>query len=164
MKTLILVRHAKSSWDDLSVPDAERPLNERGKRDAPRMAVRLRQQFPEINAFVASPARRTRKTAELFMKEFQSKDKKPKLVPGLYEASLKEFYQVVESLNDEDKSVAIFAHNPTITNFANSLECRTVENIPTCAVYAVNADTESWKDFKQAVKEFRFFDYPRHIS
>ncbi len=161
MKILILVRHAKSSWDDFSLPDLQRPLNERGKKDAPKMANRLKTHFSKIDAFVCSPAKRARKTAELFMKEFDSPGKKPQVEPGLYEATVTKFYQAVESLDDKDKTVALFAHNPTITDFINSLDCRPIDDMPTCGVYVLSADTKTWKDFRQAAKEFRFFDYPR---
>jgi len=70
MKILLLIRHAKSSWDDISVTDFDRPLNERGKKDAPMMARRLSDKKIKIDAFVASPAKRAKKTAVFFAKEF----------------------------------------------------------------------------------------------
>ena len=76
MKTLLLIRHAKSSWDNATLSDFERPLNERGKYDAPLMAKKLKDKKIEIDAFVSSPAKRAKKTAEIFMHEFEVKEKK----------------------------------------------------------------------------------------
>jgi phosphohistidine phosphatase len=72
MKYLLLVRHAKSSWDDFSIKDSDRPLNDRGKKDAPMMAKRLLKKDVKIDAFISSPAKRARKTAEAFVKEYKS--------------------------------------------------------------------------------------------
>ena len=71
MKTLLLIRHAKSSWDDPGLSDYERPLNDRGKKDAPMMAERLYERGIKIDAFISSPARRARKTAEQFVKQYK---------------------------------------------------------------------------------------------
>lgn len=162
MKTLLLIRHAKSSWDNSILSDFERPLNERGKQDAPMMAKRIKDKKIEIDAFVSSPAKRAKKTAELFMHEFDIKGKKLVLVPSLYEASLNNFYDVVENLNYKDDIIALFAHNPGITDFVNSLECSSVYNMPTCAVYALKIKIKNWNDFKEAEKELLFFDYPKN--
>ena len=101
MKTLFLIRHAKSSWDNLTLSDFERPLNERGKYDAPLMAKRIKDKKIEIDAFVSSPAKRAKKTAEIFMDVFDAKEKKLILVPSLYEATIEKFYDAVENLKDK---------------------------------------------------------------
>lgn len=162
MKTLLLIRHAKSSWNDSSLPDIERPLNERGKHDAPVMAKKIIDKNVEIDAFVSSPAKRAKKTAELFMKAFNIDKEKLIIGPSLYEAPAKTFFVVIESLKDEFNSVAIFAHNPGITDFVNLLNCYPVYEMPTCAVFAIKIDTKKWEAFKDADKEFLFFDYPKN--
>jgi phosphohistidine phosphatase len=161
MKTLLLIRHAKSSWEDFSVPDFERPLNERGKNDAPRMARKIKDRSIKIDAFVSSPAKRAKKTAELFMKVFKEKEKNLIVIPSLYEAPIKTFFDVVYSLDDKFDTVAVFAHNPGITGFVNSLGCETVDNMPTCAIYAFSIKTKKWKDFGNSDKKFLFFDFPK---
>jgi phosphohistidine phosphatase len=83
------------------------------------------------------------------------------IIPSLYEASLQNFYDAVYNLEDDINAVALFAHNPGITDFINSLECSPVYNMPTCAVYALTIKTKSWIDFKTAEKGFLFFDYPK---
>jgi phosphohistidine phosphatase len=161
MKTLLLVRHAKSSWDDPSLPDFERKLNDRGKSDAKMMAKKIKEKEIKIDLFVSSPAKRAKKTAKIFMKEFDAKEKNLLILPSLYEASVQNFYDAVESLDDKENTVTLFAHNPGITEFINSLQCSSVYEMPTCAVFAAKIKTKEWKNFREAEKEFLFFDYPK---
>jgi len=160
-KILFLVRHAKSSWDDPSLNDFERPLNERGKKDAPEMAKRLNSKKIKIDAFVSSPAKRARQTCKYFTKEFDPKKKNIVREPKLYEADEQGFYEVIESLKNKWDSVAVFSHNPGITSFANSLTANHVDDMPTCSVFAVKVNADNWKEFRTAKKEFLFFDYPK---
>jgi phosphohistidine phosphatase len=161
VKTLLIIRHAKSSWDDPAMSDVDRPLNERGKRDAPAMARRLIKADIDIDRFVSSPAKRARQTAELFVHEFGKKEKKIRYVPELYNATSPVFDSVVNGLDDEDDTVAIFSHNPGITAFANSLTAVRLDDMPTCAIFAVKSDTRHWTDFRAAGPQFWFFDYPK---
>jgi len=160
MKHLLLIRHAKSSWD-FNVEDFDRPLNDRGEKNAPEMAKRLIEKDIKIDAFVSSPANRALSTAKLFVNEYGKKAKNIITVPALYSASIETFYSVIEELNDDDKTVAIFSHNPSITEFANELTDTRVDDMPTCAIYAVKTDIKKWKDFRDAEKRFWFFDYPK---
>lgn len=162
MKILLVVRHAKSSWDNSVLSDFERPLNDRGKKDAPVMAERLKDKKIKIDAYISSPAKRAKKTAKIFMEEFGAKEKDLTLVQSLYEASVDDFYHAVERLDDKDDTVALFSHNPGVTDFINSLECSPIYNMPTCGVYALKINTKHWKEFKEAGKEFLFFDYPKN--
>lgn len=163
MKTLLLVRHAKSSWDSAVSTDAERPLNDRGKHDAPMMAKRLLERKVAIDRFISSPAKRAKRTGEFFLEKYNGKDKQLILSKNLYEASVGDFYQVISQQEDSDQHIAIFSHNPGITEFANKLTEVKIDNMPTCSVFAINADIEYWKDFEKANKSFSFFDYPKNI-
>jgi phosphohistidine phosphatase len=161
MKTLLLIRHAKSSWDNAQLTDFERPLNERGKHDAPMMSKKIKDRKIEIDCFVSSPAKRAKKTATIFMDEYGIGEKHLVLVPSLYEASVRNFYEAVENINDKEETVALFSHNPGITDFVNTLTEESIDNLPTCGVFAVKIHTKKWKEFKNAEKEFLFFDYPK---
>ncbi|HLZ89254.1 MAG TPA: histidine phosphatase family protein [Puia sp.] len=161
MKTLLIIRHAKSSWDDASVNDIDRPLNDRGKRDAPAMAHRLIKAGITIDSFVSSPAKRARQTAEAFMHAFGKKEKHLRLITDLYHAAPSTFEKVVDGLDDEDDTVAIFSHNPGITSFVNTLTSIRLDNMPTCAIFAAKCDTRHWKDFRSAGPQFWFLDYPK---
>lgn len=161
MKTLILVRHAKSSWDDLGLNDFDRPLNDRGKKDAPKMAERLFKKKIGIDAFISSPAKRAARTAKFFAEELKEKKKDIIYKTELYLASENVFYDVIEKTDDEFNTIAVFSHNPGITDFANDLTEIKIDNIPTCGVFAVRIDVKHWADIKDAKKEFWFFDYPK---
>lgn len=162
MKTLLLVRHAKSSWDLATVNDFDRSLNERGKKDAPVMAQRLLDRKIDINTFVSSPAKRAKKTAELFCSIYKKDKEQIVFITALYHASLNTFFEVVTQLNDDYNCVAIFSHNPVITEFVNQLvENITIDNMPTCGVFAVKASITKWKEFSTSKKELLFFDYPK---
>ncbi len=161
MKSLLLVRHAKSSWDDFSIKDFDRPLNDRGKKDAPTMAKRMRDKDVRIDAFISSPAKRARKTAEAFAKEYKEKKEDIIFFDELYLASPSTFFEVIGKTDDQLKTIAVFSHNDGITSFANMLTSERIDNIPTSGVFAVTIKTKHWADFEKAEKEFWFFDSPK---
>ena len=121
LKTLLNIRHAKSSWDIGSLNDFERPLNDRGKKDAPIMAQRLLDKKTPIDAFISSPAKRAKKTAELFSFVYNKKEEDIIFISALYHASPETFYEAIEQIDDAYNSVALFSHNPGITAFVNEL-------------------------------------------
>ena len=156
------MRHAKSSWDLATLNDFDRSLNERGKKDAPVMAQRILDRKIDINIFVSSPAKRAKKTAELFCSIYKKDKEQIIFVPALYHASINTFFEVVSQLNNDYNCVAIFSHNPVITEFVNQLvENITIENMPTCGVFAVKTSITKWKEFSTSKKELLFFDYPK---
>jgi phosphohistidine phosphatase len=162
MKTLLLIRHAKSSWGQPGLSDFDRPLNERGKADAPEMAKRLKEKGVELDQLISSPAKRARKTAKYFAEEFGFKKGDVRLVDELYEPTQKAFSNAIAKTHDKYKTVALFAHNPGITEFASSLTHVPIDNMPTCSVFAVQMLSDSWEDFEEAEKKFLFFDYPKN--
>jgi phosphohistidine phosphatase len=163
MKTVLLIRHAKSSWDDPGLSDYDRPLNERGKKDAPRMAERLHERGIRIDAFVSSPAKRAKKTAEQFAKQYKLNPEDIIFKTELYMAGEEAFGSVLERLDDKIDCVAIFSHNPGITDFANSLTDASIDNIPTSGIFGVSVEAKKWSKFKEARKKFLFFDYPKAL-
>ena len=163
-KSLLIIRHAKSSWENISQKDFDRPLNDRGKKDAPAMAKRLHKEKDiALDAIISSPAKRAFTTAKFFADEFNVKKKNIIEWPELYEASIDKFYKAVMNLDDSYITVALFSHNPGITAFANELTNTRIDDMPTCAVFALHIKTNRWEDFRNAEKEFWFFDYPKSI-
>ncbi len=126
------------------------------------MAKRLKDKKLEIDLFVSSPARRARRTARFFAEAYDVKKDKIELVGGLYMADLSDFLQAITSADDKCKTIALFSHNPGITEFANSLTSVRTDNMPTCSVFAVQAEVETWKEFENAEKKFLFYDYPKN--
>lgn len=160
MKTLFLIRHAKSDWP-INMSDFDRPLNERGKKNAPKMANFLKNLGVRIDSFVTSPAKRALTTCKYFAEVFENENITK--VEKLYDASSSDFLEVIENLSNEIENVAIFSHNNGITYFANSLTNENIEHMPTCSVVAFKISAESWKDFKNAEKNFLFFHTPKEI-
>ena len=161
MKTLLIIRHAKAE-SAFTLNDFERPLNERGKKDAPVMAQRVTAKQIVIDAFISSPAKRAQTTAILFCETMGGKAQDLILVKNLYHAPPEVFYEVIQTADDTCNTIAVFAHNPGITYFVNELTAVQVDNMPTCAVFAVSADIDQWKNFAAAKKKFLFFDYPKN--
>jgi phosphohistidine phosphatase len=161
-KTLLIIRHAKSSWDIATLSDFDRPLNERGKKDAPMMAKRLLAKNIVIDAFLTSPAKRAKKTAELIREAYGADAGKTLLQPKLYHAGVEDFFETISQLDDLFNTVAVFSHNPGITSFVNELtEEVQIDNMPTCGIFAVKIQTNKWANFSKAKKSFLFFDYPK---
>jgi phosphohistidine phosphatase len=164
LKQLFIIRHAKSDQSFFG-NDFERPLNERGRSDAPLMAKRLLDKKYKIDTLVSSPAVRAKQTAELFSEILKMPAPEIIFISALYHASPEIFYEVVSGLPDDMNVIAIFSHNPGISYFVNSLGTGTkVDNMPTCAVFGVSADITAWSGFNKAKKEFLLFNYPKKQS
>lgn len=158
MKTLILVRHAKSDWPE-ETDDFNRPLAEKGILDAEKMAHFLRQKNIQIEKFLTSPALRALTTCEIFNEEYHIEIEK---VPKLYNASENIFEYLVVEISDHLNTVAVFSHNNGISNFANSM-AEDVFIFPTCGVAGFEIDCDSWSEFHGAKKKLAFFYEPKEI-
>lgn len=127
------------------------------------MAKRLLDQEIKIDAFVSSPATRAKETAGYFAAAYHYPAKNILLISALYHAPSEVFFEVIGELDNSIEHAAVFAHNPGITHFVNQLvPAVQINNMPTCGVYALRVDTESWQNFSKAKKEFLFFDYPKN--
>lgn len=161
LKKVIIIRHAKSDqrfWGS----DFERPLNDRGKEDAPKMAKRLLEKEKQIDAWIASPALRAKSTAAYFVQVYGCDPSDILFISSLYHAPAEVFYDVIRGLPDNLVTVAIFSHNPGITYFVNSLVPGvSLDNMPTCGVFAIEAEAARWKDFEKSRRRYLFFDYPK---
>ena len=161
MKNLYIIRHAKSDQSFFG-NDFERPLNERGKQDATLMAKRFLEKGIGIDAFISSPAKRAKKTAGIFYSVFDKPKEEIIFISALYHATEEMFYEVISALPDTLRNVALFSHNPGITHFVNSLQTKSsIDNMPTCGIFAVETEIAHWKDIKKANARFLFFDYPQ---
>ena len=158
MKTLILVRHAKSDWPE-NTDDFDRPLAERGLEDAVKMSKFLKDNNIEIEKFVSSPAVRALNTCKIFN---QTYDIEIDTNQKLYNPSERNFESVIYDLENDVNSVAMFSHNNGISNFANSMS-DDVFMFPTCGVAGFQIETDSWSDFENAKKKLVFFYEPKKI-
>jgi phosphohistidine phosphatase len=162
-KTLIIVRHAKSSWENEDLSDFERPLNDRGKRDAPRMAKRLKEKRVYPDMMLTSPAQRALATCEIIAEGLGFAKNKIVREKSLYHASASQILQTLQQLRDRDEEevVMIFGHNPGLTEFANELLHENIDNIPTCGVVGCRLDIDEWKKMKWGCGAMDYFDFPK---
>ena len=107
--------------------------------------------------------KRAKSTADFFAKEYDIPKKKIYLIPELYMASNEAFVKTIRNAPDKADSIALFSHNNGITQFANTLSETRIDHMPTCSVFAVKADIDSWDQFEPGKNEFYFFDYPKSL-
>ena len=161
MKTLTLIRHAKSSWKDGGIPDLSRPLNKRGKRDGPMMGERLAERGVEVDLMISSPATRALATAEAIAEEIGYSWEEVVVDERLYHAEPYEILQVVEELEDYLDHVMVFGHNPGLTDLANEFSPYYIDNVPTCGIVELRFDVDTWAGIGGAGPVGMDFDYPK---
>ena len=162
MKTIFLIRHAKAE-SGLSIKDEDRKLTDKGKSDATMMAKRLQDREISIDGFIASPAKRALKTCKIFTEVFNVKKDTILQVTDLYMPEMVDFENCISNFDDNLQTIAIFSHNPGITDFANSLNIATIDNMPTCSIFAFRCEMEHWSEFLNTKKSLLFFDYPKIV-
>ena len=161
MKKLFLVRHAKSSWDDPSLDDIDRPLNARGKENAPEMGERLKKQEILPDLLISSPAKRARSTAKKLAKKIGYPKNEIRIDDGLYHGSDDMLIDIVRKLPDSADGVMLFGHNPGFTDFTNQLCNINIYNIPTAGIVAIDFVIDSWQEVDFGKGDLEFFDYPK---
>lgn len=161
MKRLILLRHAKSSWDHAGLSDEERPLSARGKKDAPRMGRRLKKREARPQLIVSSPAKRAVKTARLVAAKLRYPKKRIRIRAQVYEANVWTLLRLIRKTPASVDSLLVVGHNPAVIGFANYVTTGSIENIPTCGVVCMECRIERWSQLKRGCGSLAFFDYPR---
>jgi phosphohistidine phosphatase len=162
MKTLTLVRHAKSSWKDTSLADRDRPLNKRGKRDAPEMGRRIAAAGVRPSLIVSSPAVRAWTTAKVianaigYPREFLQRDN------ALYLASADDILDVIVAQDPGFNSLMLVGHNPGFTAFANYLVPGLTNNLPTAGVVSVELDSDDWSLYERPDVKLLLYDFPKN--
>ena len=161
MKTLTIVRHAKSSWDEPGLSDRERPLNKRGKRDAPVMGKRIADAGIRPSLILSSPANRAWTTAQVIAKQLTYPSEFLQREQDLYLASLDDLLDVVVAQDEGFNSLMIVGHNPGLTDFVNYPSPGLTNNLPTAGVVSVTIDQDHWKLYEQPKTELVVHDYPK---
>lgn len=163
MRYFTIIRHAKSSWGDQGLSDHERPLNERGRRDAPRMATWIARTLYKPEALIVSSAVRAQETAAYFIERLAIPNQDYVSEPRLYLAGMQEWIQVLEDALIYKKHLAFFAHNPGVTNIINWLAGESLFDAPTCAV-AVIAIPEDCKRIDSGVGKLIAYKTPKTLE
>jgi phosphohistidine phosphatase len=163
-KRLTLLRHAKSSWKDLSLSDFDRPLNQRGRRSAPEMGRRLLKAGKPPDLVISSPAKRAITTARMAATEMGFPEGRIIEEPALYHAGYRQILDVINSIESYAEHLLICGHNPGFTDLANTLSNARIDNLPTAGLFCVDFDIEDWRDLEAGAGTFRYFDKPRNDS
>lgn len=162
MKTLTIVRHAKSSWHEPVLSDRERPLNKRGQRDAPRMGKRIADAGIRPSLIISSPATRAWTTAQIIAEELSYPVEFLQRENSLYLASLNDILDVIVAQDDDFNSLMVVGHNPGLTNMVNFLSPGITANLPTAGVVSVTIDQDDWKLYEQPNTELILHDCPKN--
>jgi len=161
MKTLFINRHAKSDWNQQNSADFDRPLNERGRLDAPEMGKRLARRGEHIQLYLSSPANRAISTAKaiaattFYPEENICEDKR------IYHANVEELLNVLSEVDDSYDSVIIFGHNPGLTNLAEYLTGDRFGNLPTCSLVKITFNVDTWQALSRDTGQVAYYDYPK---
>ena len=161
MKKLYIVRHAKSSWSNTSLSDFDRPLNKRGFDDAPKMGQVLKKLNILPDLILSSPAMRALTTAEIisrkmgYSKENIQKDK------DLYHAGPLDIIEIINSINNDYKSIMVIAHNPGLTHLVNTLSNFNLPNLPTCAFVEIEFHLNDWQAVSKRTGKVVKYEYPK---
>lgn len=161
MKTLTIVRHAKSSWDKPGLSDRERPLNKRGERDAPLMGKRLQEAGIRPSLIISSPAVRAWATARIVAQEIAYPLEFLQRENDLYLASLDRILDLVVTQDNGFNNLMIVGHNPGLTDFVNYLQPGLTSNLPTAGVVSVSIDQDDWNLYERPETELLLHDYPK---
>ncbi|WP_418641144.1 SixA phosphatase family protein [Sulfurimonas sp. ST-27] len=160
MKTLYIIRHAKSSWKNMDLDDFDRPLNKRGRHDAPMMGERLRKKKSMPDLILSSPAKRAKMTAESIAKKVHYNKKKIVYDQNIYEADVSTLEDILMDIDDKYNTVFLVGHNPGLNELAEHYAGYT-ENLPTCGIVSIAFTCKQWKDIDSDNAKLLFIDYPK---
>lgn len=163
MKRLYIVRHAKSSWKtDLN--DFNRPLNKRGKKSAPDMGERLKKLKVMPDLILSSPAVRAITTAGIIAAKLGYPEERIAIDEAIYGAGIEDLVEIVRRTDDSVDVLMIFGHNPGFTDLARSLTDEYIVNLPTCAVYCVDFDLDTWEQIDRGIGSCALYDFPKNAD
>lgn len=161
MKSLYIIRHAKSSWDSGAKSDFDRPLNKRGQRDAPLMGSVLKERGVLPDLILSSSAKRAKKTALIIAQKIGYKEDDAIFDEDLYLASANEILEMIQNVDSHVETLFVIAHNPGMTDFINYFCKERISNLPTTGVFFMEFDILDWKSLKANSAQNCFFDYPK---
>jgi phosphohistidine phosphatase len=164
MKMLILARHAKSSWAYPELEDFERPLNRRGRKDAPKMAAKLVQLKIQPDLIWASPANRAVITARIYANALHYPLNEIHYSEVLYSDASIDLFNYIKRTPDTFKQILLMGHNPVMTELANYLVKKKVENIPTAGIIGVTFEIDRWERLKNGTGTIKFLEFPKKKS
>jgi len=163
MKKLIIIRHCKSSWSDLSLNDFDRPLNNRGVQDGNLMSKELSKKIDNVDLLISSSSKRTRLTADFFIESI--KINKISFIDDLYHSSSENIINKLKKISNTHESIMLIGHNPGLTDLVNKLTSINLYNLPTCGVAIVNLNIKNWdliKNFSE--NDLEWMKFPKQLK
>lgn len=161
MKTLYVVRHAKSSWSHIDLPDHDRPLLEKGKKRTRKIINFLKEEGVTVDFIISSSAIRASETALYFAKGLNYAANEIKTDPAMYYASAEDIFMQFNDLNDDYSKVMIVGHNPALTNFVNCFIQPPIDWLPTSGVISIKFKTDKWEEIRESKFEIGFVIFPK---
>ena len=163
MKKLIIIRHCKSSWSDLSLNDFDRPLNNRGVQDGNLMSKELSKKIDNVDLLISSSSKRTRLTADFFIKLI--KINKISFIDDLYHSSSENIISKLKKISNTHESIMVIGHNPGLTDLVNKLTSINLYNLPTCGVAIVNLNIKNWDLINNFSKyDLEWMKFPKQLK
>ena len=162
MKRLILIRHSKSSWKDLSLTDFNRPLNSRGKSDGPLMASYLRNRITIVDYLHSSSSVRTFETSKYFINQIIFG--KIQYDDSLYHCSSSSLLNIIMNYSDDYQSVMVIAHNPGLTNLINNITNISLDNLPTTGLVEIEFKINHWSNISSENSNVIDLKFPKQLK
>ena len=162
MKQLLIMRHAKANHPTIGQPDFERTLNDRGIKDAEEMGNRIKQHNFAPDVIMASPAKRTYKTAKNVAKQINYDNDLIVYESEIYEAHSDELIHLIRNTDDAISKILLVGHNPGVTGLVGLLTESLIDNMPTAGVALVSFNLESWKQISVRSGKLEWFDFPKN--
>ena len=162
MKKLVITRHSKSSWKDLSLTDFHRPLNNRGKSDGPIMSRYLSSKITKIDFLHSSSSVRTFETSKFFISKIEFKN--IKYDDNLYHCSAQSIIRLIKNYPEHHNTVMIIAHNPGLTNLINMITHVNLDNLPTSGIANIDFDCDSWNNISIENSNLVDLKFPKQLN
>ena len=162
MKTLIIIRHSKSSWKDHSLSDFDRPLNKRGIKDAKKMSFELSEKIKKVDLLLSSSSKRTTQTSNYFLDSINVRSNI--FSENLYHSSSDLIFDCVLNINNKYNKVIIVGHNPGLTNIINKLTNLKLDNLPTSGIVIIVFDVDNWKNINYKSGLVKWIKFPKDLK
>lgn len=163
MKKIILIRHAKSDWDNPSLPDYDRPLAARGLEDAPKMAALLKNRAIKVDGILSSTAKRAKQTAQITAQVLGIPETSMEWDRSLYHASADHLLHVIQAQPTHLQTLILVGHNPGLTELIVRLGVN-LDNLPTAGQFAFTVLSDDWKNLSAANCKFDWWDSPKKLG
>ena len=164
MKTLYLVRHAKSDWSDGTLKDFDRPLNKRGKKDAPQMGLHLKSvRNVALDGVLCSTAKRARSTAKRLLKGLDYSVEDVMWEEGIYWGNTTDLVHLIQQVDAHCNALMLIGHNPYVSDLVGFLQGQEIGDMPTCGVFGLSLDIDAWSEITSGKGKKLFFDCPKQI-